>query len=118
LGDSIPRAPCGHICHHTLKAPQIPYLAANFGHVLQSQRTDFFARIFVPVDEPEETTKLFEAEAEFPAASYEAKAFNVVWPIDTVSAGGAARHRHDADLLVVPDCLDIDAALFRQLPDR
>ena len=63
LANSASGASRSQIGHDALKAPQISDLAANLNHMVQDQRTDFDASLVVPVNKPQETTKLIKAEA-------------------------------------------------------
>jgi hypothetical protein len=85
--------------------------------VFERQRTNLSAGIRVPIDQTEQAAQLIEAEAEFPASPDEAQPLEVLGRVEAVSSGAAGRRRHDPDLLVISDGLDIDAALPRQLPD-
>ena len=106
-------APRRHFRHRALESPQIPDLAADLRKVAQHQRMNFGAGMAVPIDKTEQIADFVEAEAVLSAAPHEAQSFDMVRHVNAKSAGAAAGRRHDADLLVVADRLDVHAALLR-----
>src|SRR3984893_205931 len=118
FGHAFSTAPRRHLRHRPLESSQIPDLAANLRKVAQHQRMNFRAGIAVPIDEAEQAADFVEAEAKLPAAPHEAQSLEMVRLVNAKSAGAAAGRRHDADLLVIADRLDVHAALLRKLPDR
>lgn len=60
---------------------------------------------------------LFHGKAQITAATNEPESVDVYLAIAPVVPCGMGRHRQNASLLVVPDCDDLNARLFREFSD-
>jgi hypothetical protein len=67
--------------------------------------------------QPQKIADLIERKSQIPAAANEPKAFCVLSAIGAVIALCPFWRRQDSNLLVVPDCDDLDARFLRQFPD-
>lgn len=118
VGNAFAAATRGGIGHHALQSLKICDLATNISNMIEDQRSNLGARIGMAVHKMKQAAQLVKREAEFTTATDKSQALEMVRGIKSIAAVGTRGLRHDANLLVKADGLDVDVTFPGKGSDR